>query len=136
MEWTDWSLFQSVNITPTNPGAAGHGDPENWRNTWFFSVGANYRIIDKLMLQGGVGYDESPVTPANRTTRIPDSNRVLLNIGAQYDVLPNVTLQVAYSHVFFAEPRSTMLPRPLPASLSGEYSVSADTASLGAKIKF
>ena len=95
VEWTDWSLFQSVNITPTNPALPGTVIQENWRNTWFFSVGANYRIMDRLMLQGGVGYDESPVTPANRTTRIPDSNRVLLSVGAQYDVLPNVTLQVA-----------------------------------------
>ena len=57
VEWTDWSLFQSVNITPTNPALPGTVIQENWRNTWFFSVGANYRIMDRLMLQGGVGYD-------------------------------------------------------------------------------
>jgi long-chain fatty acid transport protein len=136
VEWTDWSLFQSVNITPTTPGVPGTVIAENWRNTWFFSVGANYRITDKLMLQGGVGYDESPVTPANRTTRIPDSNRTLLSIGAQYDVLPNVTVQVAYSHVFFADAPIDNAASSTSGIIAGEYSVSADTASLGAKIKF
>ncbi len=135
-QWTDWSLFQSVNITPTNPALPGTVIQENWRNTWFFSVGANYRIMDRLLLQGGVGYDESPVTSANRTTRIPDSNRVLLSIGAQYDVLPNVTLQVAYSHVFFAEAPIDSAASSTSGVIIGQYSDSADTASLGAKIKF
>jgi long-chain fatty acid transport protein len=76
------------------------------------------------------------VTPANRTTRLPDSNRVLLNVGAQYDVLPNVTLQVAYSHVFFANAPINSAASPTSGIMIGEYSISADSASLGAKIKF
>ena len=62
VSWTDWSLIQSINITPTTPGIPGTVINENWHNTWAVSVGANYRATDKLLLQGGVGFDQSPVT--------------------------------------------------------------------------
>ena len=40
-----------------------------------------------LLLQCGFAFDQSPVTDSNRTSRIPDSNRYDLSIGAQYDDL-------------------------------------------------
>lgn len=132
--WTDWSLLQSIVVTPSSPAAQGQTIPENWRNTWTASVGTNYAVTPALLLQGGLGFDQSPVTDSNRTSRIPDSDRILLGIGAQYEVLPGLTLQAAYLHVFFAS-------APISASgtgyqFSGSYSDSANTVSLGMKYRF
>lgn len=130
--WTDWSLLQNIVITPSSPTAQGQTIPENWQNTWTVSVGANYAVTPALLLQGGLAYDQSPVTDANRTSRIPDSNRYLLGIGAQYEVLPGLTVQAAYLHVFFASaPISAQ-----PYGFSGSYDDSADTVSLGMKYRF
>ena len=102
ISWTDWSLLKAINITPTSALASPTTIAENWRDTVAVSVGVNYNVTGQLMLQGGFGYDQSPVTDANRTSRIPDSDRYILSIGAQYDIMPNLTVQVAYAHVFFA----------------------------------
>jgi long-chain fatty acid transport protein len=136
ISWTDWSLLQSINITPTSPLAAPTTIMENWRNTVAVSVGANYNLTKALMLQGGVGFDQSPVTESTRTSRIPDSNRYLINIGAQYEVLPNLTLQVAYSHIFFDSAELTSQASTTSGVLVGKYTSSADTASLGVKYRF
>ena len=136
ISWTDWSLLKTINVTPTSPGAAGSTIVENWRNTVAVSVGANYSVSRELMLQGGIGFDESPVTNANRTSRIPDSNRYLIGVGAQYDALPNLTLQVAYAHVFFDGAEVTSQASTTSGVLVGKYSNSADTASLGVKYRF
>jgi long-chain fatty acid transport protein len=134
LSWTDWSLLQNINITSSSPYATPTTIQENWHNTVAVSVGANYRITETILLQGGFGFDESPVTDSNRTSRIPDSNRYILGIGAQYDVLPNVTLQIAYAHVFFASaPISSQTASGL---LAGTYSDAANTASLGVKVRF
>ena len=109
---------------------------ENWRNTVAVSVGANYRLTEALMLQGGIGFDESPVTDSNRTSRVPDSNRYLIGIGAQYDVLSNLTVQVAYAHVFFDGAEITSQASTTSGVLTGKYSASANTVSLGAKYRF
>jgi len=48
--------------------------------------------------------------------------------------LPNVTLQIAYAHVFFASaPISSQTASGL---LAGTYSDAANTASLGVKVRF
>ncbi len=136
VQWTDWSVLQAISVTPTTLGVPGSVTQEHWHNTAFVSIGTNYRVTDKLMLQGGVAYDESPVSTAYRTSRIPDSDRVILGFGAQYDIMPNVTVQAAYAHVFFAgQPVSTQASAT-SGVLVGKYSSSAETASLGFKVKF
>jgi long-chain fatty acid transport protein len=136
LSWTDWSLLKSINIVPTSPTAVSTTINENWRNTVAVSVGANYRLNQSLMLQGGFSFDESPVTDSNRNSRIPDSNRYLIGVGAQYDVLSNLTLQVAYAHVFFAGADVNTQASATSGVLIGKYSTSADTVSLGAKYQF
>jgi long-chain fatty acid transport protein len=136
LSWTDWSLLQSINIIPLSPYAAPSTIVEHWRNTVAVSIGANYRATDTILLQGGFGFDESPVTDSYRTSRIPDSNRYILGIGAQYDVLPNVTLQVAYAHIFFASAPVNTQASATSGLLAGSYSDAANTASLGVKVRF
>jgi long-chain fatty acid transport protein len=136
LSWTDWSLLKTINVVPTSALAQPSTLVENWRNTVAISIGANYNLTKKLMLQGGVGFDQSPVTDSNRTSRIPDSNRYLLSIGAQYDVLPNLTLQAAYSHIFFDSAELTSQATTTSGVLVGKYADSADTASLGVKVRF
>jgi long-chain fatty acid transport protein len=136
ISWTDWSLLQSINVTPSSPLAVPTTIVENWRNTVAVSVGANYKLTRELMLQGGVGFDQSPVTDSNRTSRIPDSDRYLVSVGAQYDVLPNLTLQAAYSHIFFTSAELMSQASTTSGVLVGKYTNSADTASLGVKYRF
>jgi long-chain fatty acid transport protein len=136
VEWTDWSVFKSVNVVPSTPGLPSTLTVENFRNSWSVSIGANYRLTDKLMLQTGVGYDESPVKTQSRTSRIPDSDRYEIGIGAQYDVLPNLTLQVAYSHIFFDSAPINTTANATSGALIGTYTTSANTGSVGVKYKF
>ena len=65
-QWTHWSLLKSLVVVPSNGGPTTVL-PENWRSTWFGSIGASYRPIEKLLLQAGFAFDESPVTNSNRT---------------------------------------------------------------------
>jgi len=123
-------------LVPSNPGVTGSVLHENWRNTVAVSVGANYQLTKELMLQGGIGFDESPVTDSNRTSRIPDSNRYLIGLGAQYAVLPNVTLQAAYAHVFVASALINSQEAANAGRLIGKYDNAANTASLGVKVRF
>jgi long-chain fatty acid transport protein len=134
--WTDWSLLQTINIVPTSPLAASTSLVENWHNTYAISIGANYQLTKTLMLQGGAGFDQSPVTDSNRTSRIPDSNRYELSVGAQYQILPNLTLQVAYAHIFFASAELVSAASTTSGVLVGKYAVSADTGSIGVKYRF
>lgn len=139
VQWTEWSLLNAIHITPTN-GSSSTVLAEDWRNTWFVGVGTNYQLTDKLMLQGGFSYDQSPVTDANRTTRIPDADHYNLTIGAQYQVLPNTRLELAYGHVFTpgGSINSSAASSPLTPSgtINGEYSASDNSVTAGVNMTF
>ncbi len=135
VQWTHWSLFKQLTIVPTNGGPVTT-TPENWRNTWFGSVGLSYKLTKKLMLQGGVGYDESPTTDSNRTTRIPDYSRVLLGVGASYAVLPNVTLQASYLRLIDGTVNISNAASATSGRVVGRYADNANSASLGVTVKF
>lgn len=99
-----WSSFKSLDIygdeynaATINGGGLVSHTPENWRDTNFFALGASYQIDDQWKLRLGVAYDESAVKKADRTPRIPDSNRIWYSAGLNYQYSENLTFDMAYT---------------------------------------
>ena len=139
LQWTHWALLNSLHVTPTN-GFPGTVIYENWRNTWFAGIGTNYQLTDRIMLQAGFAFDESPVTAANRTSRVPDANHYDLGMGVQYKITPAATFEFAYGHVFtpggsINSTTSSTLPTP-SGTLIGNYSASDNSLTAGVTMKF
>jgi long-chain fatty acid transport protein len=139
LQWTHWALLQALDITVTN-GSGNTTITENWRNTWFAGIGTNYQATDRLLLQTGVAYDESPVTSANRTTRIPDADHYDIGFGAQYQLVPSTKLELAYGHVFsrgggINNTSSTSALTP-SGTISGRYSASDNSVTAGINATF
>ncbi len=85
VQWMNWSTIQYLTFTRTdNSPTPLVKTPLFFRDTWRFSVGANYKYSDQWMFRMGVAYDESPVQDADRTPRLPDSDRTWLSGGVQY----------------------------------------------------
>lgn len=56
-----------------------------WKDTWLFSIGADYRINDAFTVRGGVAYETSPIDrQETRMAVIPDTDRVWLSLGASW----------------------------------------------------
>jgi long-chain fatty acid transport protein len=135
LQWTNWSLVDAVAITPAN-GSAPTVLRENWRDTWFGAVGASFRVTDTVLLQAGVGYDLSPVTDGNRTTRVPDSNRFLLGGGATYSLSAGVDLQFAVLQVFSAAAKIDNSASATAGTIRGSYHTHATAVSVGMAARF
>jgi long-chain fatty acid transport protein len=103
IQYTGWSSIQELRINRTS-GAAPSVTPENFRDTWRFSVGANYHYTDAWTFRGGIAYDQSPVREADRTPRLPDEDRTWLALGVQYKFNPQLALDLGYTHIFIKDP--------------------------------
>ena len=136
LQLTRWSVLRTLSIVPSNPLLPSSTLQENWHDTFSVSVGVNYQFNDKLMLQGGAGYDQSPVTYGNRTTRLPDSDHTLLGFGVQYAVMPGLTVQAAYAHIFFAPAAIANAASTTSGVIVGNYTSNADTVAAGFKYRF
>ena len=103
LQYTGWSSVQQLQIVRST-GVVLSTLPENFRNTWRGSIGANYRYDNNWTLRGGLAYDQSPVNSTDRSPRLPDNNRTWLAFGAQYKFNPNWALDLAYSYIWVQTP--------------------------------
>ena len=102
--WTGHSAFNNLTINFINTNAAGKPMviPQNWKNSWMFALGANYKYSDALMLRTGIAYDQSPVpSDAMRNPALPDSDRYWLSLGANYKLDKQNSIDLSYSYIFF-----------------------------------
>ncbi|MFZ5503055.1 MAG: OmpP1/FadL family transporter [Pseudomonadota bacterium] len=125
--YTKWSVFQQLKIDRIT-GVNLTTVQENWSDTWRVAVGANHHYNEKWTARAGLAYDQTPVSDAFRTARIPDNNRTWLSLGGQYRLDENRAIDFGYSHLFIG---GSTINQPAPApTLAGSYSSSVDILSV------
>ena len=95
--YTMWSAFDELYVPEVNVRV-----PENWKDTSRVSLGFHYypEQIENLTLRLGACFDESPVrSAAERTARIPCSDRVWLSTGIGYEY-KNFSIDLSYTYIF------------------------------------
>ena len=98
-QWTQWSTIENLTFVRDN-GTVLQSTPENFKDSWKFAVGANYRYSSAWMLRGGLAFDQSPVQDAYRTPRLPDNDRTWLTAGAQYVASPQLKFDFGGAYVW------------------------------------
>lgn len=128
--WTRWSRFQELRIVRNTGITVGQPTIENWDDTYRFALGASYQQSKQLKLRGGIAYDQSPVSDAYRTARIPDADRTWLTVGATYQLSAKSSMDFGYAHIFVANATININnPSPTPGKLAGSYDNSVDILS-------
>jgi long-chain fatty acid transport protein len=102
-EWTNWSRLQEPDIVgPTGPVSEL---VLNYRDGYFYSGGVEYDLTDRWTVRAGLAYEESPITTANRTPRLPDNDRIWASLGASYKWNERLSFDVSYTHIFVDDSR-------------------------------
>jgi long-chain fatty acid transport protein len=99
--YTGWSSIQQLKFDRVQP-STGLPIPVqnyNWRNTMRYAVGASYQYTPKTKIKFGVAYDESPVADSNRKVRLPDTNRIVLALGSQYQVSDSCRVDIGFQYI-------------------------------------
>lgn len=137
VQWTDWSVLKSLNVIGSSNNLLST-TPENWKNTWFFSLGANWKPIDRWTLHVGTAFDEAPMNDTNRLARIPDAKRYWLSFGASYALSQSSDVHVGYAHLF--TPGGSITDGSNAAQgggvLTGSYQDSVDIISATYALRF
>ena len=79
-EWSNWSRFDTVKI---KGGPAPIDLPFEYDDGWFFSVGGEFDVTQRVTVRSGVGYELGPIDDNVRTYRIPDSDRLYALSGRE-----------------------------------------------------
>ncbi|MCB1704600.1 MAG: outer membrane protein transport protein [Halioglobus sp.] len=87
--WDDWSSLGNV-LVSTQDGAAGI--PTQWKDTYHYAWGAQYKLNEDWDLTGGVAYDSSPVDSEDRNAQLPVDRQIRYASGARYKVRDGLTV--------------------------------------------
>ena len=150
VEWQNWGRLQNITATSSGCGGVCEVLHLNYRDGWFYSIGAEYAYSPWLTLRAGIAYEQSPIEDSNRDIIVPDSNRVQLSAGATYKYSEKISFDIGYSHLFFedgtfcianaaANGGTSHCNAATPATavlLNGKIDVSADLLAVGLKYKF
>lgn len=133
--WTRWSQFDRLDIYEKKTGEMISGTYENWKNTWYYAVGLDYRRNQNWTFRTGIGYDETVIkSPEYRTARIPDGRRVLTSFGLSYKK-NNWQIDAGYMHIFIHGSHAYGTADGA-SKMDMKYSSSADLLSFGVQYKF
>jgi long-chain fatty acid transport protein len=129
VDWTNWSRYSETRINFENPAQPDLVEPQNWHDTFRFSIGAVYDPSEQWRLRLGDAYDPSPVDSEFFNPRIPTGNNILLDLGATYRPFEDLGITARWLHVFVT---NTDINRTVPGAgtLVGDFTNSIDTFSL------
>jgi long-chain fatty acid transport protein len=125
-DWLHWGRFRDLTIAAVNPAQPPDVTTANWDDTFFGSVGAEYRASNRWSFRGGVAYDQSPVPDATREARIPDSDRIWLSAGVRYRMTEQFDVNLTYSRLFSPTVKVALNPAIPGAALRGTLAGTTD----------
>lgn len=136
LAWTNWSLFDRLIVIDDN-GTTRQNINEDWSDTIFAAVGAEYKYSPAWTFRGGLAYDQGAVDSEHRTFRIPDSDRFWTSVGATYKLTDAANLDLGYTHIFARQASINENDQTASAgAVAGTFDSSVDIATAGVSFKF
>jgi long-chain fatty acid transport protein len=137
VQWTNWDQVDTISaVNPAN------GLPRDilqfqFEDSWRAALGVSAKQSEQWTLRGGIAWDQSPVKSDVRTVRLPDSDRWWVSIGARWQPIKPLSVDVGYAHLFVKDASVNIAraqlgsPAPLVTStVIGDYDSSVDLLSL------
>ena len=133
--WTNWSLFQKLQIDKADGSGNLSTIQENWQDSWSVNLGVTYDYTPEWTLRAGYVYDQTPIRSAEyRHPSIPDSDRNAIGLGFSYHPGSNLSIDFGYMYISFADSSTdevlNLAPAPIPAGLVTQH-LMLDYASSG-----
>ncbi len=98
--YTFWD-FERLVVEFDNPAQPDAGETLGYDDEVRYAVGGEYAYNSRLTLRAGVAYDQSPTENEHRTTRVPDSDRTIIALGASFQATDSIQIDAGYQHLMF-----------------------------------
>lgn len=85
VRWEDWESTEELKIDFDTPvfGQSDEVIPRNWKSTWTFNLGGQYRFNEMFALNAGYLYGQNAVPGNTFEPLIPDTDAHLFTIGTE-----------------------------------------------------
>lgn len=133
---TGWESMKEVRIKFGNPMQPDAVEDYSWHDSWFYSIGAEYKINDAFTLRGGIARDESPISLPHRTPRMPDQDRNWYSIGLTWAASDALEVTASYVRLNLASDPEIGIASSSGSYLAGKYDGGVNLFGISAQYQF
>ena len=118
INFVGWKTYDTLSFDYANntTSLADTKSPRNYKNTFAFRLGGQYKLTESFAVRLGIAYGLSPIQSGYVTPETPDANRVNYTIGLGYTI--NKRMGVNASFLFTSFKRTDT---NIETQLSGTY---------------
>ncbi len=130
-----WSAYKSLRFdydAEVN-GASFLEADRNYKDSYIYRIGAEYKATDMLALRAGIYYDESPVQEGYLTPETPDADALGLSVGVGYRFSDKISLDASFLYVNRQKRTDT---GELAGGIAGTYKAVAYIPGIGVTYNF
>ena len=133
---TGWSSLREIRVEFDNPVQADAVEPYNWSDSSFYSIGGEYALNDRFTLRAGLAYDETPLSDAYRTPRMPDQDRNWYAVGLTWAASERFELNASYVRLNLTNTPEIDILSSSRSRLIGAYDGGANLFGVSAQYRF
>jgi len=119
--WQQWSQFQKLSVTLSSESARSLTFLPKYQDTWHGALGVEYSLNPCWVFSGGVAYDSSAVTDANRTLDFPVGEAWRFGTGARWFYSNALTFDLCYELCWSGDLPVNVNRGPLAGAVHGAF---------------
>ena len=119
--WQNWEQFGMPTIGVVSTTTKSLTLDNDYQNTWHLAGGAEFRPNTQWAFTGGIAYDSSPVTDANRSVMLPVGANWRFGLGARWQISRCVNVGGAAELIWNGDLDVDQYRGPLAGRVSGTY---------------
>jgi long-chain fatty acid transport protein len=108
-DWTGWSTVNNLTIHSANVHQPDDVTLFKYTDSWFGSLGVQYKPTEDWKISLGTGFDDTPTTSNYRTPGIPDGGRYWISGGIGYKVNKNIDLDLSIARLMAEKGKINLL---------------------------
>lgn len=98
-DWTGWSIVKNLTAHSANPHQPDDVTLFNYHDSWFGSVGVQYKPTEDWKFSLGTAFDDTPTDTKYRTPGIPDGGRYWISAGVGYRICPSMDVDLSVARL-------------------------------------
>lgn len=109
---------------------------KDFKNSFTYRVGAEYKLCERMEVRGGFIYDATPVNKSYYSPETPGANKPSFTAGFSYSPLTYLSIDVALQYLNGIKIHGSMPQNAPLQAFEGDYKSTAFLPSLGVRFNF
>jgi long-chain fatty acid transport protein len=133
INYVGWKSYDTLRFDYKNNTSALQDTklPRDYKNTFAFRLGAQYKVTDKLTARAGINLELTPIPSGYVTPELPDASRLNYAIGIGYKLSSHFVIDLSYTYENFKRTDNNQA-----LQLNGTYKTYLSAPGLALTYKF